>query len=133
MKLQNLSYSEDIGKLLLRLIFGGTLLLNYGLPTFSDMVNGNFEYADPLGIGMGISKVMVVLGQFFCASLVLLGWRLRWACFPLVFIFLVAFFLQHHGDPFEYKELSLLYLGAFISLVFLGPGKLSISGYRGKN
>ncbi|MEM9648555.1 MAG: DoxX family protein [Bacteroidota bacterium] len=129
MKLQNLPYSEDLGRLLLRLIFGGTLFLNYGLPSFNDLISGNFDYADPLGIGMGISKTLVVFGQFFCTSLVLLGWWFRWACIPLICIFLVAFFVQHHGDPFEYKELSLLYLGAFVGLLFLGPGKFSVSGY----
>ncbi len=133
MKLQNLPYTEDMGKLLLRLIFGGALVLNYGLPTLGDMINGNFEYADPLGMGMGVSKVLVVFGQFFCGIFVLIGCWLRWACIPIIFLFLVAFFVQHYGDPFEYRELSLLYLGAFATLLFLGPGRFSISGYRNKN
>lgn len=120
--------NENLGKLALRLFFGGAILLNYGMPTLNDLINGNFEYADPLGIGMGISKVLVVFGQFMCAVLVILGWKLRWACIPLILIFVVAFFVQHFGDPFEYKELSFLYLGAFLTLFFLGAGRYSLQG-----
>lgn len=116
----------NLGKLVLRLVFGGVILLNYGLPTFNDLINGNFEYADPLGIGMGISKILVVFGQFICAILIVLGWKLRWACIPLILIFIVAFFVQHFEDPFEHKELSLLYLGAFLTLFFLGEGRYSV-------
>lgn len=126
MKFKNVFINQDVGQLLMRLVFGGTLLLAYGAPTFFDLIQGNFEYADPLGMGMGISKTLVVFGQFFCAILVLLGYKLRWACLPLMAIFSIAFFVQHHGDPFEYRELALLYLGAFSTLFLLGPGQYSI-------
>lgn len=132
MELKDLSKSEEVGKLVLRLIFAGTLFLNYGFPTFYDLIQGNFEYANPLGIGMGISKILVAFGQFFCAFIIIIGWKTRLACIPLLSIFLVAFFIEHFDDPFEYKELSLLYLGAFLVLFLMGPGKYAVDYWNKK-
>jgi putative oxidoreductase len=42
---------------------------------------------------------------------------------------LVAFVIVHDGDPFSQKEKSLMYLIAFITLYFTGPGKYSL-GYK---
>lgn len=132
MEFKNLSKSDDFGKLALRLIFAGTLLFNYGFPTFYDLVQGNFEYANPLGIGMGVSKILVVFGQFFCAIIIMVGWKTRLACIPILSIFFIAFFVEHFDDPFEYKELSFLYLGAFLVLSLTGPGKYAIDHWAKK-
>jgi len=38
----------------------------------------------------------------------------------------VAAFMVHAADPFSQKELALLYLLAFLMVVFVGPGKYSL-------
>tara|TARA_B100001093_G_scaffold175037_1_gene167815 strand:- start:10 stop:141 length:132 start_codon:yes stop_codon:yes gene_type:complete len=39
---------------------------------------------------------------------------------------LVAFTIAHDGDPFSRKEKAFVYLIAFLTLYFTGPGKYSL-------
>jgi putative oxidoreductase len=43
----------------------------------------------------------------------------------------VAFFVVHGGAPFATKELSFIYLAAFILLFITGPGKYSFDAIIG--
>lgn len=116
---------KDIGLAVLR-ILPALMMLTHGLPKFQKLINGNFEFGDPIGIGAAPSLFLAVLGEFICPILLIIGFKTRWVAIPSAITMLVAAVLVHDEDPFGTKEKALLYLVFFISIILLGPGKFSI-------
>lgn len=117
--------SNDTGFLILRLLSGGAML-THGFPLFQKMLQGSFEFGDPIGLGSELSLILAVLAQFVCSILIILGVFSRFALVPLLLTMGVAFFIIHKEDGFGDKELALCYLGMYSTLFFTGPGKYSI-------
>jgi putative oxidoreductase len=123
--------SSDFGLLLLRLISGG-VILTHGLPKLQKILAGNFQFADPIGLGAEASLYFSAFAEVICALLVVLGLLSRIALIPLLINLSVAFFIFHAADNFAIKELPLLFLGMFLVLFFTGPGRFSIDSRLGK-
>jgi putative oxidoreductase len=119
----------NIGLLCARLIFGLTLSLYHGWPTFLDFINGDYDYPDPVGIGSAATMALMGFAEFICAYLVAIGLGTRLAAIPIAFGFAVAFFIHHAQDPFNVGQLSFLYGSAFLVIALTGPGKYSLDYY----
>lgn len=117
--------SPDIAILLLR-IGAGCLIMTHGLPKLMRILEGNFGFGDPLGIGAVTSLFLVTFAEVICALFVLIGLWTRLALIPLIFNMIVIFFVAHAGDPFGDKEVALLYLFMYISLFVTGAGNYSL-------
>lgn len=123
-------HARDVGLLLLRLVFGGSMALAHGLGKLRMILDGNQGFGDPLGLGPRASLILAASAELLFALLVVAGIWTRWtALFPLVTM-AVAFFVVHASDPFPKKELALLYLAAFAAIALLGPGRYSADGWR---
>ncbi len=116
---------SDIGLAVLR-IFPSAFLLSHGIPKLQKLLNGDFEFADPIGIGATPSLFLAVIGEVICPILVIIGYKTRWATLPILILMAVAAFIVHGSDPFGIKELALLYLVCFAVIMLLGPGRYSI-------
>tara|TARA_B100001094_G_C17540277_1_gene488804 strand:+ start:129 stop:500 length:372 start_codon:yes stop_codon:yes gene_type:complete len=118
-------FIPNLGLLILRLGFS-LGLITHGYGKFLKVINGNFKFADPLGIGVTPSLILASFGEFIAPVFIIIGWKTRlFSIFP-AFTMLVAFTISHDGDPFSRKEKSLMYLIAFITIYFTGPGKYSL-------
>ena len=117
----------DVASLILR-VFGGIFMLyGHGLGKFQKFFSDEaIEFIDPFGISATATLGLVVFAEFVCAALVALGLMTRYALIPLILTMLYAAFVAHGSDPFGDKEMALLYLGIFVVLLFLGPGKYSL-------
>jgi putative oxidoreductase len=118
----------DIGLLVLRLGFGGTILLGHGLGKLMGYSTMAATFADPLGMGGKMTLILAIFAEFFCSLLVVIGLSARLATIPLIGTMLSAFLIVHAADPFRVKEMALLYLFAFVTLLLTGPGTFSIDG-----
>ncbi|MCM4168279.1 Putative oxidoreductase CatD [Arenibacter antarcticus] len=116
---------KDFGLLLLRVGFA-VLMLTHGIPKFLNLIQGNFEFGNPLGIGAAPSLFLAVIGEFICPILVIIGIRTRWASVPIILTMMVALFIVHANDPIGVKEKAILFLVGFTSILLLGPGKYSL-------
>ncbi len=101
-------------------------MLTHGYGKFMKVMNGNWKFGDPLGIGVHASLISASFAEFICSILVILGLTTRYALIPLIFTMLVAWQLVHGGDPFGSQEKSVLYLVAYVTLFITGPGNYSI-------
>jgi putative oxidoreductase len=117
--------NRDYALLITRLVFGG-LMLTHGWPKLMKIINSDWGFADPLGIGAAPSLILTVFAEFFCALAIVLGWKTRLVAIPLIFTMLVAALIIHGSDPLADKEMAILYLGGFAVLAFMGGGRLSI-------
>ena len=116
---------NNLSLLLLRIGFAG-LMLTHGIPKLLQLLQGNFEFGDPIGIGAIASLILTVFAEAICSLFILVGYKTRLACIPLIITMLVAVFIVHGNDPLGRKELDLLYLTAFVVIALIGPGKFSI-------
>jgi putative oxidoreductase len=117
---------KDIGLLVLRLTFGLTMLLSHGqgkLLNFSSLMN---SFPDPLGIGNSLSLGLAIGAEVGCALLLALGLFTRWVSIPLIITMAVAFFIVHGGHEWGKREMSFIYMGAYIGIGLLGSGRFSL-------
>ncbi len=127
----NMKTNFDLSALFLRII-GGGFMLAHGWPKLMKLINGDFKFANPLGLGPEISLGLTVFSEFFCAILILVGFKTKWASIPLMITMLVAAFIVHGPDPFQKKELALVYFLIYLALFFTGSGKYSVDQQLGK-
>lgn len=145
MKTQHQDLSTSIGLLALRIGIGG-FMLSHGWGKLQMLLSGNFAmFGDPIGIGTELSLVLVVVAEFLCAILVVVGFGTRLAAIPPVIAMAVAAFVAHASDPLSMetaaiqfmsgaskswasKEPALMFLFGFLALAFTGAGRFSIDG-----
>src|SRR5690606_5688873 len=101
------------------------------------VLNGQWaDFGDPIGLGNHVSLLGAAGAEFGCALLVMLGLATRLAAIPVVLTMAVAAFVVHGADPWTMgagpsKEPALLFLTAFLPLVFTGAGQLSLDAVIG--
>lgn len=134
MKLLSTNYSAsafNIGMLLLR-VFSGGLMANHGYDKFLKFKTMQAGFMNFMGLGTRTSLGLVVFAEFFCAILLIIGLFTRIATIPLIFLVCVIIFKVSNADVFGKAELPALFLGAYLTILFIGPGKISIDGMLGK-
>ena len=114
-----------LGLLLLRIGFSG-MMLTHGIPKLLDVIQGDFSFGDPIGLGATVSKILAVIGEAICPMLIIIGYKTRLAAIPTIITMLVAFFIVHASDPFGTKEKALMFACAFIVIALTGAGKFSV-------
>ena len=120
--------AEDIGLLIMRL-GTGSMILTHGLAKLMRFFGDEpIKFMDFLGLGPVISLSLAVFAEFFCAILIMIGFKTRLATIPLMITMLTAALVAHAADPFGRKELPLLYFIVFLSILIFGAGKFSIDG-----
>ena len=117
--------SIDFGLLLMRGFFS-LGMMTHGYGKFLKVIQGDFEFGDPIGIGPTLSLILTVIAEFIAPILIILGWKTRMASLFPTITMIVAFFIVHDGDPFSRREKAFVYLIAFLTLYFTGPGKYSL-------
>ena len=135
MKILTTKYSNaafTLATLILRLGLGIIMLVAHGNDKLQHFSKYSAMFSDPLHIGRATSLSLDIFAEFFCSCLVILGLFTRLACIPLILAMAVALFYAHHGDVFGMGERSALFLTGYMSLLLLGPGKVSVDGLIGK-
>jgi|688.fasta_scaffold1042855_1 putative oxidoreductase len=120
----------NVSMLLMRLVFGILMMTNgYDkLIGFSGMKN---DFMNFMGMGSTTSLILVVFAEFFCALFLVLGLFTRLSAIPLVICMGVALFKAHNMDILGDGSSATLYLGAYLIILLLGPGKFSVDGLSG--
>lgn len=133
-KLFSTRYSDggiSFALLILRLTTGG-LLLSHGFQKLMDFTEKSADFYDPFHIGSPVSLALVIFAEFFCSAFVILGLFTRLACIPPIIAMTVALFYAHNGNVFGKGETPALFIGGFLTLLFTGPGKVSLDRLIGK-
>ena len=129
-KLLSINYSAgafNTAMLLLRLVVG-ILMMNHGYNKLAHFTETAKDMPSFLGIGSTITTALVVFAEFFCSLFIILGLFTRLACIPLIITMSYALLKAHKGDFFGDGEMACLYLGTYLTLLIIGPGKVSVDG-----
>ena len=102
-------------------------MLTHGVPKLQKLLSGDeIQFADPYGLGVTTSFVLVIFAEFFCSLLLILGLVTRLAVIPLMITMATAVIFAHAEDPFGVKEKPLLFLVCFGLLAIFGSGRYSV-------
>ena len=133
-KLTSSSYSTgafNAGTLIMRLALGA-LMMSHGYQKMVHFAEYKTKFINFLGLGQSTSLALAIFAEFFCALFILIGLFTRLACIPLIITMCVALFKAHNADMMGEGEMASLYLAGYITLLFIGPGKISVDGMMGK-
>ncbi len=121
----------NFGMLVLRVVVG-LLLISHG---YSKMISFNklqHTFFNFMGLGSTTSLVMIIFAELFCSIFLILGLFTRFAVIPIIIGMSVAVFMASHGNIFGAGEKGMIYLAAAVTILFCGPGKISVDGMIGK-
>lgn len=119
-------HNPDLGLFVYRVFVGLTMAFAHGLsklPPSEQMLQGVEGMGFPLPV---VFAWAAALSEFAGGIFIALGLFTRWAAVFLGFTMGVAAFVVHAADPFQKKEMALLYLFACILIFFLGSGRFSV-------
>ncbi|MBE4949126.1 DoxX family protein [Chryseobacterium culicis] len=120
------SIPKDIILLVVR-VFVGFAMLSHGFPKLQMLLaGGKIEFFDFMGLGPQISLILTVFAEFVCSILLILGLFTRVSLGFLIFTMIIAGFVVHVADPFEKREMALVYLSVYLLLMVIGAGKISV-------
>lgn len=133
-KLTSTSYTTgafNAGILILRLGMGG-LMMKHGYQKLIHFSEYKSQFMNFLGMGQSLSLSLAIFAEFFCALFILIGLFTRLATIPVIVVMCVALFKAHNSDFLGEGEMATLYLAGYLSLLFVGPGRISVDGMMGK-
>lgn len=116
----------SFGLLFLRISVGLMMALSHGwgkLANFGEMAG---KFADPIGLGSGLSLTLTVFAEFFCSLAVVIGLATRAAVIPLIITMLVIVFIVNADGPWGKQEFGLMFLIPYVTVLLTGPGKYSL-------
>ena len=124
--------SFNLAVFVIRVTFGLLLLLNHGIAKMKNFGTLQERFYDPFHISHQGSLLLVLFAEVFCAAFIIMGLFTRLAAIPIVIELIVAVFLFHKGQPVSNFEPAILFLAAFVAILFMGSGKYSLDGVLGK-
>ena len=133
-KLLSTRYSAgafNMAMLLLRLT-AGILMMHHGYDKLIHFSEYKDSFMNFLGIGSTASLALVVFAEFFCSLFLVIGLFTRLATIPLIINMCVILFKVNEGNVFDKYEEVPLYLVAYLVLLILGPGRVSVDNLIGK-
>lgn len=111
----------------MRVGVGLTMAFSHGLGKVQKLLSPDpIQFADPIGLGPGVSLFLAGSSEFFLSLLLAVGFLTRLVSIPLAITMAVAVFIVHADDPFQKKEFALLYLLPFLFFILSGAGKFSL-------
>jgi putative oxidoreductase len=133
-KLISTSYSSsafNLALLVLR-VGSGILMLNHGYDKLLKFKEYAPNFMHFLGMNGHISLSFVIFAEFFCSIFIILGLFTRFACIPLLISTSIAVGKAHNFDLFGEGEHAALFFLVFLTILFVGSGKISVDGMINK-
>jgi putative oxidoreductase len=134
-KILSIKYSAaafNFSMLFLRVVFGLLILIKHGYDKLVKFSTLQYQFYNFLHLGSKTSLILSMIAEVLCALFIVLGLFTRLAAIPLIITMLVAIYGFNAAKPLIDSEVALMYLGVFVTLLFCGPGKISIDGMINK-
>lgn len=111
--------------LLLRVVWGFTMIPKHGWAKLSNFHTVKLKFMDFMGLGATTSLSLAIFAEFFCSILIILGLFTRLATIPLIITMLVIM-QQHEWQLLGKYESVIFYFFGYLFIFLLGPGKYSL-------
>ena len=107
-------------------------MLTHGWGKLSSFSEKSGFFPDPLGIGPVLSLSLATFAEFFCAIFLILGLFTRFAALNILVTMSIAGLIFHSADPFNKKELALVYAAGFLYFTLVGGNRYSLDQWMRK-
>lgn len=121
----------NFGMLVLRVVLG-ILLASHGYSKLISFSTLRYKFMNFLHMGPTVSLSLVIFAELFCSVFLVLGLFTRFAVIPIIIAMGVVVFVATHGEILGRGETGAIYLAASVTILFCGPGKISVDGMIGK-
>ncbi len=133
LKLSFLPNSPDFGLLILRVALGFSMLLLHGRGKMLGFAATAEKMNGLLGLPGNVNAGLAVFAEVVCSALLIAGLFTRFAALMLAITMGTAFFIVHKSALVDVAasgvksgELAMVYLVAYVTLLFTGAGKISV-------
>lgn len=121
----------NFGMLVLRVVLG-ILLASHGYSKLISFSTLRYKFMNFVHMGPTVSLSLVIFAELFCSVFLILGLFTRFAVIPIIIAMGVVVFVATHGEILGRGETGAIYLAASVTILFCGPGKISVDGMIGK-
>jgi len=126
LKINQSAASIDVALLVLRVAIG-FLMLRHGIPKIKKLMSPEpIHFFETFGLSERNSLKMAAFVEVFFSSCIILGLGTQITVIPLLFTMIIAAFHTLKSQPFDQKELPVLFLLIYITLLLSGSGKYSL-------
>ena len=133
LKLSFLPKSPDFGLLILRVALGFSMLLLHGRGKMLNFAATAEKLPNVFGLPGNVNAGLAVFAEVVCSALLIAGLFTRFAALMLAITMGTAFFFVHKSALVDVVatgvksgELAMVYLIAYVTLLFTGAGKISV-------
>jgi putative oxidoreductase len=128
LKLSFLPKSPDYGLLILRVALGFSMLLLHGRGKMLNFSATLEKFPALFGLPANVNLGLAIFAEVLCSTLLIAGLFTRFAALILAATMGSAFFFVHKSALVgEHSgELAMVYLIAYVTLLFTGAGKFSV-------
>lgn len=128
LKLSFLPKSPDYGLLILRVTLGFSMLLLHGRGKMLGFSATAEKMTGLFGLPGNVNAGLAVFAEVICSALLIAGLFTRFAALMLAATMATAFFFVHKSALVGEGngELAMVYLVAYVTLLFTGAGKISV-------
>lgn len=129
--------TASFGLLFLRVATGLMMMLGHGIPKLQNYEAMRAKFTAPSSLSGflngPIALILTIGAEVGAAGLIILGLATRPAAFILCFTMVIAAFDVHGADPFNIKELALMYLIFGVTILLNGAGAFSVDAKLSKD
>ena len=69
-----------------------SLFFTHGYSKVLKIINGDFTFSDPIGLGPFTSLILTAFAEFIVPIFIIIGWKTRFFCiFPIITMFLLLY------------------------------------------
>ncbi len=128
LKLSFLPKSPDYGLLILRVALGFSMLLLHGRGKMLNFTATLEKFPALFGLPANVNLGLAIFAEVVCSTLLIAGLFTRFAALVLAATMGSAFFFVHKSALVgaQSGELAMVYLIAYVTLLFTGAGKYSV-------
>ena len=124
----------DMAALVLRLAFGSMMAFGHGYGKLLKLFSSEeIHFVTYFGLSAKTNLALTAFAEFICCIMIIIGYKTRLFCIPVIIAMFVAAFKTHLNDPLFMKhaesgskEMALIYMAAFLAIYFLGSGRYSV-------
>lgn len=121
----------NFGMLVLRVVLG-LLVASHGYTKFVQFNTLRYKFMNFMHLGSTVSLCLIIFAELICGILLILGLFTRLACIPIIIGMSVVVFIAANGHIFAEGERGMMYLAATVTILFCGPGRISVDGMMRK-
>lgn len=126
LKVKQSATNIDVALLILRVAIG-ILMLQHGIPKVKKLMSGeSIQFFATFGLSERNSLKMAAFVEVFFSICVILGLGTTITVIPLLFTMIIAAFHTLKSQPFDKKEVPILYLLVYVALCLSGSGTFSL-------